>query len=217
METEGEVKNNTGQAVYRKFFKRIIDFISSLFLIIILSPILIIISIIIKISSKGNILFVQKRLGENGSEFNIYKFRTMIQGAEKVGTGIFTSHDDPRITRIGHLLRKTSLDELPQLLNVLKGDMSLVGPRPPVPYHPRKYEDYPIDQKKRFSVKPGITGYAQVIGRNTLSWDERIKLDVEYIEKMSFILDLKILVKTFFVFANKKEIYNLKGKNRKSM
>src|SRR5699024_1422348 len=121
-----------------------------------------------------------KRLGENGKKFEIYKFRTMIENAEKMGTGIFTSDEDPRITKVGHFLRKTSLDELPQIINIIKGEMSFVGPRPPVPYHPYKYDDYNEIQKKRFTVKPGVTGMAQVYGRNTLSWDERIEHDVKY-------------------------------------
>lgn len=202
--------------LYRKLIKRVIDILLSLIALIIALPILLVIALAIKLSSKGSIFFIQKRLGEHGKIFDIYKFRTMVQDAEKVGTGIFTSHDDPRITKVGHLLRKTSLDEVPQILNVLKGDMSLVGPRPPVPYHPHKYEDYSDEQRMRFTVKPGITGYAQVIGRNTLTWDERIDLDIEYVENMSMMLDLKILFKTVFVFANKNEIYNLKNKKKTS-
>lgn len=203
-------------SIYRRYIKRIMDTLLAIIALIIALPILLVIALAIKLSSKGSIFFIQKRLGEHGKVFDIYKFRTMVQEAEKVGTGIFTSHDDPRITKVGHLLRKTSLDEVPQILNVLKGDMSLVGPRPPVPYHPHKYEDYSDEQRIRFTVKPGITGYAQVIGRNTLTWDERIDLDIEYVENMSMMLDLKILFKTVFVFANKNEIYNLKNKKKTS-
>src|SRR5699024_4264338 len=118
------------------------------------------------IDSRGPVIFKQRRLGRNGKEFTIYKFRTMINNAENQGMGIKTFVGDDRITKIGVVLRKTSLDELPQLINVLKGDMSFVGPRPPVPYHPRKYEEYNDVQKKRFKVRQGITGYAQVKGRN---------------------------------------------------
>lgn len=195
--------------MYNNIIKRVFDFLLACIGLLITSPLFILIGISIKFTSPGEIFFVQERLGFKGQAFKIYKFRTMVNDAESIGTGIFTSHNDPRITQVGHLLRKTSLDELPQLFNVLKGDMSFVGPRPPVPYHPHRYKEYPESQKKRFLVKPGITGHAQVIGRNTLSWDERIELDIIYIDKMSFIQDIKILIKTLFVFANKEKIYNL--------
>ena len=151
--------------------------------------------------------FLQERLGKNGDVFKIYKFRTMVENAESKGSGIYTSKGDPRITKIGHFLRKTSLDELPQLLNVIKGDMSLVGPRPPVPYHPYKYNEYSDKQRKRFTVKPGITGFAQVSGRNKLSWDERIEYDVEYVENYSLFLDFKILFNTFLTVFKNNDIY----------
>jgi len=150
---------------------------------------------------------LQERLGKNGEVFKIYKFRTMVENAESKGSGIYTSKGDPRITKVGHFLRKTSLDELPQLLNVLKGDMSLVGPRPPVPYHPYKYNEYSDKQRKRFKVKPGITGFAQVSGRNKLSWDERIEFDVEYVENYSLFLDFKILFNTFLTVFKNNDIY----------
>ena len=150
---------------------------------------------------------MQERLGKNGEVFKIYKFRTMVENAESKGSGIYTSKGDPRITKLGHFLRKTSLDELPQLLNVIKGDMSLVGPRPPVPYHPYEYKEYSVQQRKRFKVKPGITGFAQVSGRNKLSWDERIEYDVEYVENYSLFLDFKILFMTFAKLFKKEEIY----------
>lgn len=191
-----------------KLIKRIIDFVLSLIALIILSPILLIIAIIIKLDSKGPVFFKQERLGRNGEVFLIYKFRTMIPDAEKVGLGIYTSSSDPRITKVGGFLRKTSLDELPQFINVLKGEMSLVGPRPPVPYHPYKYEDYSDEQKLRFTVPPGITGYAQISGRNTLTWDERIEYDIEYVKNFSVLLDIKIMFKTIGYTFNKKAIYS---------
>src|SRR5690625_2783136 len=132
----------------------------------------------------------------------------MVDNAEKMGSGIITFENDPRITKVGNFLRKTSLDELPQLLNVLKGDMSIVGPRPPVPYHPKKYEEYPEFQKRRFIVKPGITGYAQVNGRNNLTWDDRIELDIQYVEQFSVLLDIKIILLTIIKVFKSEDIHS---------
>jgi len=170
-------------------------------------PLFFIIAVLIKLDSKGPVFFLQERLGKNGNVFKIYKFRTMVKNAESKGPGIYTSKGDSRITKVGHFLRKTSLDELPQLLNVIKGDMSLVGPRPPVPYHPYKYNNYSDKQRKRFIVKPGITGFAQISGRNKLSWDERIEFDVEYVENHSLFLDFKILFNTFLTVFKNNDIY----------
>ncbi|MEI3606613.1 sugar transferase [Pseudogracilibacillus sp. SE30717A] len=199
--------------MYDKFLKRVIDII---FVLILLFPLLVIsvfIAIAIKIDSKGPIIFKQKRLGKNGKEFNIFKYRTMIDNAEKVGSGLITFEGDNRITKVGSILRKTSLDELPQILNVLKGDMSLVGPRPPVPYHPREYHEYTKVQKKRFIVRPGITGFAQVKGRNSLSWDERIKLDLEYIKKQNILLDFTIILLTVVKVFKRDGIHGNKSKS----
>ncbi|WP_342470255.1 sugar transferase [Ureibacillus sp. FSL K6-3587] len=188
--------------------KRLIDFFGSLLGLIILSPILIIIAILIKATSKGPVFFKQERLGKNGKVFKIIKFRTMVVNAEKIGSGLFLkSENDNRITKIGKFLRATSLDELPQLINVLLGQMSLVGPRPPVPYHPYKYEDYNEFQRKRFLMKPGMTGLAQVKVRNSVSWDERIRYDVEYIEKFNILFDFSILFKTFLKVVKPESIY----------
>lgn len=194
--------------MYAKCFKRILDFILSLIAIIILSPIMIIIAIIIKIDSKGPIFFKQERLGKNGKVFKIFKFRTMVVNAEHIGDGLkVKSENDNRITKIGKVLRKTSLDELPQLINVIKGEMSLIGPRPPVTYHPHKYDEYSEEQKKRFEVRPGITGLAQVKVRNFATWDERIEIDIEYINKVSLINDIKILFSTVISVLKKEKIY----------
>ncbi len=184
--------------------KRIFDFVISLIFLIVLLPILLIISIAIKIDSKGSILFKQSRGGYLGKHFKIYKFRTMVENAEKIGLGYRTSKDDPRITRVGKFLRKTSLDELPQLINVLKGEMSLVGPRPALTVQTDGYNEY---QKKRLEMRPGITGYAQVNGRNNLSWDEKIELDIYYIDNFSIWLDIKILFSTFKTIFNTEQIY----------
>lgn len=180
------------------FFKRILGLIFSLVGFIILIPIFLIISILIKLTSKGPIFFKQERIGRNGKIFNMYKFRTMIVNAENIGDGIrVRSKNDPRITKIGKILRRTSLDELPQLINVIKGDMSLVGPRPPVTYHPYNgYNNYPENAKKRFIVRPGLTGLSQIKYRNGVSWDKRIEIDVKYTENISFLQDIKIILAT---------------------
>ncbi len=178
------------------YVKRLLDVIISLAGLILLSPLFLIISLLIRLDSKGPIIFGQARLGYDGKTFEIHKFRTMVDGAPNMGSGLFTNETDPRITKIGSFLRRTSLDELPQLINLLRGDMSLVGPRPPVPYYPYKYEDYPDEQRLRFTVLPGITGYAQVKGRNKINWDQRIELDMQYVENQSLLLDLEIIAET---------------------
>lgn len=187
--------------------KRILDFVLSLVALIVLSPLLIIVAIIIKLDSRGPVFFKQERLGKDGKVFLIYKFRTMVDKAENIGTGLFTNKNDPRITKVGTLLRKTSLDELPQLINILKGEMSIIGPRPPVPYHPYKYEEYSENKRLRFTVLPGITGYAQINGRNEIDWDERIKYDVYYAKNWGLGLDFKIFFKTIKTVFNKEGIY----------
>lgn len=194
--------------MYKKYIKRILDFILSLLATIVLSPLFLVIAIIIKIDSRGPTFFLQERLGKDGKVFKIIKFRTMIPNAEKIGDGLkVKTESDNRITRIGKILRKTSLDELPQLINVIKGEMSIVGPRPPVTYHPHKYEEYREEQKIRFKVRPGITGLAQIRVRNSASWDERIKIDIEYVDKISFTMDIKIVLKTVVKVFKKDNIY----------
>ena len=183
--------------MYQKFFKGLLDFILSLIATIILSPVMLIIAIAIKIDSKGPVFFLQERLGKNGKVFKIIKFRTMVVNAENIGDGLsIKSENDDRITKVGKFLRKTSLDEIPQFINILKGEMSLIGPRPPATYFPHKIEDYPEFQLKRFDVKPGITGLAQVRVRNQATWDEKIAIDLEYISNITFINDLKIVFLT---------------------
>lgn len=194
--------------MYAKYIKRFLDLVLSLIALIILMPLMIVIAILIKIDSKGPVFFLQERLGKNGKIFKIIKFRTMIVNAENIGDGLkIKSESDNRITRVGKIIRKTSLDELPQLVNVIKGDMSIVGPRPPVTYHPYKYEKYSEEQRERFNVRPGITGLAQVKVRNSASWDERINIDIKYIKEITFINDLKIIVRTVKKVFERENIY----------
>lgn len=182
-------------------FKRTIDFIIAGFALIVLSPFLLITAILIKLDSKGPVIFKQERLGKNGVPFKIWKFRSMCVGAEKQGTGVYSYKGDARITKVGKIIRATSIDELPQLVNILKGDMALIGPRPALTYHPWPYEQYTEHQKHMFDVLPGVTGWAQVNGRKEVPWPERIELNVWYAKNMSLWLDLKIFFMTIFKVA----------------
>ncbi|OPX84740.1 MAG: putative sugar transferase EpsL [Pelotomaculum sp. PtaB.Bin104] len=176
--------------------KRIFDLVGALLILVLLSPLLLVVALAIKITSPGAVIFKQQRLGLHGKTFYMYKFRSMIPNAEKIGSGMFVEKDDPRITPVGKFIRKTSVDELPQLFNVVRGEMSLIGPRPAPLHHFSKYDER---QKRRMDVKPGVTGWAQVNGRVALYWPERIELDVWYVEHQSFWLDIKILFKTVAV------------------
>ena len=178
--------------------KRFLDVTASFLGLVLLSPLMLAVSILIKIDSRGPVIFRQKRIGRNGKVFEIYKFRSMCVGAEKTGSGVYSGKGDARVTRIGKILRATSIDELPQLLNILKGEMSFVGPRPPLTYHPWKYEEYTDFQKRMFEVRPGITGWAQVNGRKDVEWHKRIELNVWYVDNMSLLLDIKIMFMTAF-------------------
>lgn len=195
--------------VINLLIKRVIDLLGSTIGLIVLSPLLILIAISIKLTSKGPVFFKQERLGLNGKVFKIIKFRTMVVNAEKIGDGLTVkSNNDNRITMVGKILRKTSLDELPQLLNVIIGQMSLVGPRPPVTYFPYKgIESYPDWARKRFEMRPGLTGLAQVTVRNSVSWDDRIILDNKYVDTFNLWLDIKILLKTFIKLFKSENIY----------
>ena len=187
--------------------KRCFDLAISLFILFWTAPLLLLIYVLIKLDSKGPALFLQERAGKDGIPFNIYKFRTMVLNASD--SGYFTGKDDQRITRIGNILRKTSLDELPQIFNIIKGEMSIIGPRPTLMYQIKEYDK---EQWKRLLVRPGVTGWAQVNGRNSLSWPERIKLDVWYVQHYSFILDIKIFLMTFKVWVKGEGVYAEKEK-----
>jgi len=190
--------------------KKIIDLIVSISLIIALSPLFFLIILAIKFTSKGPIIFRQKRIGLYGKEFVLYKFRTMKEGAEKETVGKYITGNEEVLTPVGKFLRRWALDELPQLFNVLKGDMSVVGPRPALPYQVERYNER---QRKRLEMKPGLTGWAQVNGRNKLTWPERIEYDVWYVENWSLWLDFKIMFLTIpallrrdFAFADESKI-----------
>lgn len=193
--------------MYKHFFKRFFDFCASLIIIILLSPILIILSICLYFANKGaGIFFYQQRPGLHGKLFNIIKFKSMTD--EKDANGVLLPNEK-RITKIGAILRKTSLDELPQFFNVLKGDMSMIGPRPLVV---RYLELYTPEQARRHDVRPGITGWAQVNGRNAISWTRKFELDVWYVDHLSMVLDLKIIYKTIINILRRKDIDSGNGK-----
>ncbi|RYM05483.1 sugar transferase [Sporolactobacillus sp. THM7-7] len=202
------------QKVYL-FTKRFMDIIGALIGLLLLSPAFLVIALLIKLDDpKGKVIFKQVRVGKNGKTFEIYKFRSMVSNAEQLlnkllgkneTTGaMFKMKDDPRVTRIGHILRKTSLDELPQLINVLRGEMSLVGPRPPLPREVEKYTDY---DKQRLLVKPGCTGLWQVSGRSNVGFNEMVELDLKYINERSIVLDVKLIFKTFTLLLGSKNAF----------
>jgi len=194
--------------IFKLIIKRIFDILASGIALVVLLPIFAIIGIFIKLDSKGPIFFIQERVGKDEKVFGTFKLRTMVDNAEKIGLGCEIEKNDFRITRVGKYLR-WGIDELPQLINVCKGDMSLVGPRPTLSHQVEKYSDR---EKRRLEMKPGITGWALINGRNNLSWPERIKLDIWYIDHWSTWLDLKILFKTVWVVIFKREgIYGKDG------
>lgn len=182
--------------MYIKFFKRWMDILLSLAALICLSPVLLIAAVAIKLDSPGPVIFRQTRLGRFGKPFEIFKFRSMCVNAEKQGSGQYSFKGDPRVTRVGRFLRATSIDELPQLVNILRGEMSLIGFRPPLTYHPWPFEEYTEEQKRMFDLRPGVTGWAQIHGRKDVLWDDRIKMNIYYTENASFLLDLRIFFST---------------------
>lgn len=196
-------KKAAAQGVYNRVVKRMLDIVLAALALLLLSPLLLLTVLAIKLDSKGPVFFKQTRLGRGGKEFKIIKFRTMVVNAEHIGSGVYSNDNDPRVTKVGRILRKTSIDELPQAWNLLKGDMSLIGPRPPLTYHPWPIEQYTEEQFRMFDVRPGITGWAQVHGRKDVEWNKRIRLNVWYVDHVSFRLDLKIFFTTIGkVFTN---------------
>ena len=194
-----------------EFTKRAIDFFGAIIGLTLLSPIILLVAIAIKLESKGPIIFVQTRVGINGKCFKMYKFRSMIENAEELKSKLieknemsgpmFKIKNDPRITKIGKFIRKTSIDELPQLINVIKGEMSLVGPRPSLPEEVDKFDDWMYE---RLSVKPGLTCYWQVSGRNNIDFYEWMKLDIKYVRERNLLIDIKLILKTCFVLFGDK-------------
>ena len=182
--------------MYKKFFKRLIDIILALIGILIGGIPMLIVALAVKLDSPGPVLFKQPRIGKDGKVFHILKFRSMCVGAEK--GGVYSDNKDSRVTKVGKILRATSLDELPQFFNVLLGDMSFIGPRPPLTYHPWPLEQYTHTQRRMFEVRPGITGWTQTHGRKDIEWNRRIEMNVWYVDHVTLWLDIKILFLTVF-------------------
>ena len=209
LESESSVEFSLYEVV-----KRLIDVVCSFLGVLVLSPLFIIIAIIIKMTSKGPVFFSQKRVGKNGKEFDMYKFRSMVVNAEELKERLadqnemsgpmFKMKDDPRVTKVGKFIRKTSIDELPQLWNVLKGDMSLVGPRPSLPKEVAQFEEW---MYKRLEVKPGLTCYWQVSGRNNIDFEDWMKLDIKYVDERSTWIDIKLIFKTVGVLFGDKNAH----------
>lgn len=210
---EIESKSSVEFSVYEGI-KRLIDVVCSFIGVVVLSPLFIIIAIIIKTTSKGPVFFSQKRVGKNGKEFDMYKFRSMVVNAEELKEKLaaqnemsgpmFKMKDDPRVTKVGKFIRKTSIDELPQLWNILKGDMSLVGPRPSLPKEVAQFEEW---MYRRLEVKPGLTCYWQVSGRNNIDFEDWMKLDIKYVKERSTWIDIKLIFKTMGVLFGDKNAH----------
>jgi lipopolysaccharide/colanic/teichoic acid biosynthesis glycosyltransferase len=194
--------------MYRSLVKPLVDFIIASFAIVVLSPVFLLIAMAVKLDSRGPVLFKQERLGKDGRVFRILKFRSMSTTSTfKTNKTLST---DPRITKVGRFIRKTSLDEIPQLINVIRGEMSFIGPRPPLTNFPVKFEDYNDFDRRRFDVKPGISGLAAIRQREVHDWYQNFPLDVEYVENMSLRLDIKLFFLSLFTFFNTKNIYSPK-------
>ena len=202
--------------MYKKYLKRIIDLIVSICALPIFIIFYIIIAPIIYFEDKGRIFYNGERLGKDGKIFKMYKFRTMKMNSEDIRNkdgSTYNGEDDPRVTKIGKVLRKTSIDELPQILNVLKGDMSIIGPRPDLPEHMKLYTN---EEKRKLQVRPGITGYNQAYYRNSVEWKERIKNDIYYIDHLTLRMDIKVFLKTIEVIIKRENVYIKTNKKREN-
>ncbi len=184
---------------------RVLDILIAAVALALASPVLLVAAVVIRLESRGPVIYRHVRIGRHGRPFELWKLRTMVQGAERMGAGLYIERGDDRITRSGRFLRRFSLDELPNLVNVLRGDLSIVGPRPTVGEQVERYTDH---QRRRLEVKPGITGWAQVNGRASLPWPERIELDVWYVDNRSVLLDLRILARTVRMLATGRGLYS---------
>lgn len=184
--------------MYRHFFKRLIDIVVGVLVFVFLWPVMLIAAVAIYIEDPGPVIFKQDRLGKDGKVFKMLKFRSMKQNSEHTGSGVYSGKGDPRVTKVGRIIRATSIDELIQAVHLINGQMSLIGPRPPLTYHPWPIEEYTQEQLNMFDVRPGITGWAQVNGRKGVEWHKRIELNCWYADHVSFALDAKIFFMTIF-------------------
>ena len=184
--------------IYKNHIKRKLDILVGSFVLLLFWPVMLVTAVAIKLDSPGPVIFRQERLGYKGKVFHMYKFRSMKVNSEHTGSGVYSDKNDSRVTRVGRIIRATSIDELPQAVNMVLGDMSLVGPRPPLTYHPWPIEEYTPEQRHMFDVRPGITGWAQIHGRKDVEWHKRIRLNNWYVNHCSFRLDVIILFRTIF-------------------
>ena len=203
------------RSFYVSIIKRGLDILVSVLVLILFSPVYLISALAILLESGRPVIFKQERIGLKAKVFRIYKFRSMVQNAEHTGSGVYSEAGDERVTKVGRILRALSIDELPQVFNILKGDMSLIGPRPPLTYHPWTIDKYTPEQLHMFDVRPGITGWAQINGRKAVEWHRRIELNNWYVDHLSFPLDCKILFTTVYKVLSRADNVN-KGSTVKS-
>ena len=203
------------KSLYRSVIKRSLDLLLSFLALVLLSPVFLVTALAVLLESGRPVIFRQDRIGYKGKVFRMYKFRSMVQNAEHTGSGVYSEEGDERVTKVGRVLRALSIDELPQVINIIKGDMSLIGPRPPLTYHPWTIDKYTPEQLHMFDVRPGITGWAQINGRKAVEWHRRIELNNWYVDHLSFPLDCKILFTTVYKVLSRADNVN-KGSTVKS-